>query len=248
MSDRAVVPLRLQCRPRSDVTALLSEDITFPRWEIVLAASPRFYVTEFFAFLAHVGRTDVRFLNEHAARAHALLKSDTEWTGFPANWGHALSYNQFRAVRLGQPLLFAKAAEVILTCEVALQAHYGGKGDGNAEREIYGRMRIRPAVYNIDKFSLTMAQLRLLPEMERASMLADAGQDDLDLLEEMAEGYCVTRETAQGLRDSIRNRAPNVPIGEVRFKPGQHVLGRKRASTREVVRLESGLPWPRPTP
>ncbi|MFM9940867.1 MAG: hypothetical protein ACKVP7_15395 [Hyphomicrobiaceae bacterium] len=224
---------------------LLTEDVAFDGWEVLSAYSPRFYVTGLFWFLREQRRLDVRFLTKYADMSKERMRKTTKWMEFPAPWDDDLSYNQFRHVRNRQPVMFHKAVQVIFTCEVALEEERRAKTTGNwvgsdaalVQHDIYTNMRIIPAVYNIDRFSQTLVELRMRHESALPDVLAAAKQKDLRLLEEIASGYCVTRETAVALHDAVVKLDPNITIGEVRFRPGKKRLGKKRASHRESVEL-----------
>ncbi|MEJ0061497.1 MAG: hypothetical protein WDM79_18900 [Terricaulis sp.] len=216
--------------------------ISYPGWHVERQAC-HFYVGGMLDFFALQIATDPLALSHFftdALKISAAWPSGNHWAsqapGKKDSW-RQIAYTQALAARRGEPLLFAKAALVLLACELAAedamskgtlstaaQQALGGSGAG-----VYSFMSIVPAVWNIDGFNQIF--YNSLSDAEIDAIVNAAGQSNRHPITEMANGATVTFETAHAVKGVLLNR-----VGAVRAKPGAY-QGRRSASENERLDL-----------
>jgi hypothetical protein len=219
-------------------------DKSYPYWEEDHADKRHFYLGGFSSFMRSGAVADVKELHEFAADALEVVQDLRGWTDMPGPrdaWTE-FSYNQVRHAKNGMPLYFQKAAIVLLCCELSIRERLNGNKERRALKiehksgaDVYRYMRIIPACWNIDDFN--KAYLDRLEDAHpgaKAALCDAAGQTSIRVIEELADGYTVTRETAAAIKAFIDERYPKFPVGRVRARPGKR-LGRKHASDKEAL-------------
>ena len=119
-----------------------------------------------------------------------------------------------------------------MACEIAIRA----LRPDVSEYWVYDYMRIIPAVYSIDGLKAEHIPTLLAGRDSHRNLQTIAGPDYLNLLKDLAEGHCVTAQTAYALERYIRTDS-DLDIGPVRFRPGKKRLGCRDASSAEQVSL-----------
>jgi len=220
----------------------LRGESSYKYWEQDHSDRRHFYVGGFSRFLRSGAVADVKELHDRFAReAIRKLESLDGWTEMPGPrdaW-EEFSYNQVRHAKNGLPLYFQKAAIVILCCDLAVEAALSKKRsslrvDHESSEDIYHYMSIIPACWNIDNFnSKYLEDLEKKHPGAKFSLRDAAGQTSTGLIEDLAAGLTVTRETAEAISLNIDRLYPDHPVGRVRARPGKR-LGRKHASEDET--------------
>jgi hypothetical protein len=219
-------------------------DASYPYWEEDHGDKRHFYLGGFNHFMRAGAVVDVKELHEFAKDALEIVQDFRGWTDMPGPrdaWTE-FSYNQVRHAKNGMPLYFQKAAIVMLCCELAIRESLRGNRarrslriDHQSGADVYRYMRIIPACWNIDDFNKTYLDgLESAHPGAKAALRDAAGQTSIRVIEELADGYTVTRETAARIKAFIDENYPKFPVGRVRAKPGKR-LGRKHASDKEAV-------------
>ncbi len=221
------------------------DEQSYPDWQLDHRHAARFYVGGFYTLRSITRRTDAKYYYLFAQDAIEIAREEG-WDEQMDGFTRPASYNQFRnVISLSRPMFFENAAQVIVSCELALaDAIQRGRYYGN-KTDIYKMMKIIPATYNIDAFNESALE-RLRSEIDNfnSTVLAYAGQRSRHLLDHMSQGYCVTRRTARQIHLKtleILKSNPSIEnyIGDVRGRPGKKRLGRKSATTSEDVELNN---------
>ncbi|MBI1186190.1 MAG: hypothetical protein GC206_02490 [Alphaproteobacteria bacterium] len=221
-----------------------TDDGCYPFWEEDHADKRHFYLGGFNHFMRSGAVGDVKELHVFSKDALELVQDLRGWTDMPGPrdaWTE-FSYNQVRHAKNGMPLYFQKAAIVMLCCELAMRDRIKGKKERSRlriehedEQQIYLYMSIIPACWNIDDFN--RAYLDRLEDAHpgaKAQLCDAAGQTSIRVIEELADGYTVTRATAAAIKDFVDKTYPRFPLGRVRARPGKR-LGRRHASDKEAL-------------
>lgn len=128
----------------------------------------------------------------------------------PFNWTERLSPRQVFDAANKVPLLFPKAAKILLLCEIAATRH------GVQPKRIYERMRVEPAVYRIVDFNRTTLNQA---QSERADILRiltrDCKQENRAVFFDLADGKTVSHRLASNTRVVLLREVPRLPIGDV---------------------------------
>lgn len=200
----------------------------------------KFYIRGFRWFQTISG-LDPQKISEHKDEAAKFVKENTKWpdqSARPGLWDDEPARQQFNAAARTRPMLFHKAALIIVTCEIvcATLLKSGRAVSGiTAAEQIYSRLRIVPAVWNIDGFNKDY--IKAQEEASPGSLLnlaSSAGHDNADIVEDLAGGYNVTWPIAHKIKQEItRNDRYRVKVGDVRARPGRNRIGQKGASTSE---------------
>lgn len=209
-------------------------------WEFDHGSHSRFYVGGFRWFLRQTGWS-ANQISEFARAAVETVNQETNWHEMPESgelWSQPVARVRFNSVKNGEPQRFAKAAMVVMACELAVaDALNNGREFKEIEspEDIYGKMTIIPACWNIDDFNQkTLAQIDQTPGAMEA-IKAETGQRNSKVFEQLASGNAVTWETANKLKKFLeRSEMEHLKVGEVRARPGR-MLGRKKASDEEEV-------------
>ena len=164
-------------------------------------------------------------------------------------WGK-IAPQQFFNVAKSRPVQFPKAALYILACELALQSlvenPYSANDEGDAHvvpshirsgEEVYNHMAIIGACWNINDFNSRYLSRVREKYPNFISELADQFdiQQPTELFSELAAGHTVTFDTAITIKQYSEVRGE--PLGNVRFKSGQKLLGTKQAAPSEIISL-----------
>lgn len=234
-------------RPEN-VIELLSEDVSYRGWEKESASRPRFYLRGVTWLLRTYGTLDVSNFKQYFEPAVELIKNETEWSSqllaspqdrkaYASGWDEKPSYNQaLRAFNSRDAVVFFKAVQFIAISEVALR-DVATKGVDVDPLEVYSRMSIQPACFNVDDFNTNrLTRLRTnVNDFDRRALEA-CDQSNPKMLDQLATGYTVTRQTAEKLKDFIDgNDETDEVVGKVRYQSGKQSLGKKRASSFELV-------------
>lgn len=229
----------------SKVTSLLTEDVTFKGWEKESASKPRFYIRGVTWAMKALGSYEVSALKPFFGEAVDIITNDTDWPDqviatpqdrktYSSGWAEKPSYNQaLRALNDRQPIVFFKAVQMLVAIEAALR----DKQEKVDPMAVYEHMRIQPACYNIDNFNQsTLESLRNeVPDFNWKALDA-IDQNHVELLEDLAKGSTVTKETAETLKRFVDDLSETtILLGEVRFQSGRRALGKKKASRFERV-------------
>lgn len=230
---------KLLWEPITDTSPSAGER-SYSGWELDHASKSRFYVGGFREFLQLGAVADAQDLYGRFWARTLEVAQTTGWTSeVPLNneaWTK-LSYNQFRFARLGQALQFPKAALVILACELAVdQAIKDNRTlrmKVSAGADIYKFMSIIPACWNLDDFNQAYLEGRQKLEPRVFERLRDgAGQTSKKVIEDLANGHTVTRDTAMGVKERLVELSAEDAAGDARAHPGNN-LGTKSASENE---------------
>jgi hypothetical protein len=172
------------------------------------------------------------------------LRQRPAWRDFGFRRPGEISIRQALDARSYGPLLFEKAAQVILLLEIAARKRDVGPAD------VYANLRIEPAVCRIANFTrdtLKAAESRrqdILQVLQR-----DTGQARPIVFYDLADGKTVSFRLASATKNTLSRVVPNVPIGDV-------VLGTdrryRRPSTQETIygpsdpgeTVDPNKPWP----
>lgn len=248
----AIIRPSLAGRPEFCRDLLRYPDAIFPGFARETGSKPRFRVGGVAAGAAMLGAQNARDIwlyyseqKKGKVLGWQIIQEETKWTKeFAFAWGGNLNYPTFLKAWKGEPILFFKGAQVLAAFEAAAINLGGG--------DIYSVMDIIPCSYNVDKFNTNLlAELRqIAPEGDNsfdARALKAMGQTDVELLNELANGSCVTKESATSLRSFVkayieRSNRTHLQIGEVRAFPGKKKLGRGSASELEIVDTDSPKP------
>lgn len=165
-----------------DYRDLLLEPITnagqpMENWAQVHNDAARFRTIRMGWFQQATGMTN-KWLGRYLEEARIFILNNTSWHKMPDRLGHWKTNpapGQLTNALRGKPMIFAKAAQVIVTCELALKAQMATpraefripEGFTSPE-EIYGRMSIFAAVWNIRGFGADYVQAAESTQIGRA--------------------------------------------------------------------------------
>jgi hypothetical protein len=126
---------------------LVTEDITFPRWTKFIRNSREFHLTGVDWFkqqVPHASMVSEPELQEFRGRMVRLIVSRPKWTAVTFGWD-TYALNQYALALSGSSMIFERAAQSIVLCEVIAE-EYSAKGLSSVRRsEVYERMRIEPS-------------------------------------------------------------------------------------------------------
>lgn len=209
-------------------------------WERDHADKKRFYVGGFAWFLSNIGMSASEFASRYKTNAVREIPERSDWHKMPFSnglWGQEIARKQINAAAKGRPLQFHKAATIIMACELAIEEAIqdgGGFDNLSSGEEVYQRMSIIPAVWNVDDLEkeifdeLFRSGVNVMPNLE-----AKTGQYKKEVFEDFLSGCSTTYQTAEGFRQVLTEVIEDRPVGRVRAKPGSRHLGRSQASERE---------------
>ena len=218
---------------------------SYADWILDHTGKAHFYVVGFEWLRSVTRRGEANYYHTFGEEAFAVTTT-LEWSDeIETDFRGRISYNQFRnALILHRPMFFGHAAQVLVSCELALgDAIKKGRYSGDAT-EVYKHMNILPACYNIDGFKPdTLASMRGSIEDFDRKLLTASNQNSRQLLERLTDGHCVTRRTARAIRSKMLELSeriggqPSFVIGDVRGRPGRR-LGRKSATMEESIQFD----------
>lgn len=220
-------------------------------WEKRHAVFRRFYVGGIDWFENNAG-LNANQVAEHRNTALERFKELNQkrainWRSIPGlqadkqRYWDGLARQQFNAAYGLSPMYLSKALLVMLTCEIAVEAALRqGKLPNimapfiRSPEDIYQRMAILPACWNVNRFRRLHGLLEKDPQalMELASA---CGQDEVEFLDELAKGSTVTFATASAIRKYCLDH--QIDLGgdpKVREASGKY-LGKSDASKSERV-------------
>jgi hypothetical protein len=215
-------------------------------WDKDHSVARRFYVAGIHWFLSET-RINQITLYQYRGEAHKRILQATNWASMPDpsnHWNNALGKPQIAHACKNEPMPFAKAAQVLVACEVALEALFANPRDGQkipggfkSAQEIYGYMGIFPACWNIDDFGEAYVEEVRSHLIDPYLVLREAtGLRSIDAFVDLTEGATVSRELATTIHRVATERfsASKLPLGPVRGKPGKF-LGKGPATMKEQV-------------
>jgi hypothetical protein len=170
------------------------------------------------------------------------------------HWDSTARPQYFVAIK-GHPLSFVKAAQILLSCELALQSLVDQQeGEQKAKKrsasdsvtrrpellseissgkEIYQHMALIPACWNINDFNANYLESRTAAVPSFIEQLAAyTGQTDFTVFDALAAGNTVTYGLARKIKEFCD---PNKPLGQIRCRRGKGILGSKRAAELEEL-------------
>lgn len=217
-------------------------------WDFDHAGSQRFFVGGLRWFFRRTGM-NAESLHNYSKDASALIRNDTSWTdmasvrGSDIHWDN-VARQQFNRANGQKSLYLQKAANVIVSCELCAQdlidrgtLKESAKADIASGGDIYKRMSIIPACWNVNDFNSDfLAEVEahdstLLKKIARAS-----GEGSLAILKDLAGGSTVTHQTAAAIEAEVTNGLPKqFTVSGTRARPGKKKLGLKKASSSEHV-------------
>ncbi len=250
MTDANPREMRAGVRPMRAAGLLSRSAEGAPDWLTDHAIGRRFYVTGINRFLKETG-LDATKLFQYRYDAHRIILEETSWPqDIPAareQWQKDLGKPQISLACQQKPMSFAKAAQLLVTCEIAIKDILTGRHRNlslptgvDAPEKIHSMMSILPAVWNINDFTDTLiSAIRAhygdpIPHITKGVNLNSSY-----IITDLTQGHTVTLETATKVRDFVLSNypVPGYAIGEVRAKSGQF-LGKKSASLHEGVPLD----------
>ena len=228
----------------NEIEGLLSEAIGdgafYPDWDFDHGAKRRFFVRGMSWFMRTSRIPDLKSLLKYREEARHIVSKETSWMNLPRAakyWDEPLSYNQFRNVEHKKPAYLPKAAMILVCCELALRDQITKgevKGDLSAEI-IYKHMGIVPAVWSVQ--GLTPDTLNNLKNLDKSllyNVARSSGQEEY-LLDDLARGFTVTRETAESIAAKFNELLPENEYFTARARPSSRGLGSRNASSREQI-------------
>ena len=210
---------------------------SYEDWEFDHGDAVRFYVGGIRRFMREVKTYEVQAMAAFAGEAAKVIEGQTDWRDMPLSSGKwdRVSLNQFSAAKKREPMMFAKAASVILACERMMASQKDKVPD---PAHIYRYMKIVPACWTIGDFdeAFLKAARSSLGNFE-PELLDATGQASGAVFEDMAKGHPVTFETANAVAKFFKDRWPDRPLGALRARV-RNKPGRLSASRAEVVDLD----------
>lgn len=225
-----------------------SSSVFYEDWDFEHAGSQRFFVGGLRWFFRRTG-LNAESLHSYSDEASKLIRNHTSWTdiasvrGSDAQWDN-VARQQFNRANAQKSLFLQKAANVIVSCELCAQdlldngkLKETAKADITSGGDIYKRMSIIPACWNVNDFNSSFLEEveehdpALLKKIARAS-----GEGSTDILNDLAAGNTVTHQTAAAIEAEVTNGLPDqFSVGGTRARPGKKKLGLKRAAASERV-------------
>lgn len=247
--DSIAVTKRQAKRP-SDYSDLLLHPVNndpendiacYNNWEFDHGAIQRFYVGGLLWFFRQTGM-NANTLSGYRKTGIKAVKERTNWHKMPNSknvWTQDIARPQFNTASRGLPMLFQKAAIILMTCEVAVEDGLasGEQYDDIASPEdIYGIMSVVPACWNVNDFNRSFYDELKKKETGVIDLLRDeAAQDQPAVFEHLAKGNTVTYSTAVQVKNAIDQKcAEGFSVGKVRATSGK-TLGTLKATDFETV-------------
>ncbi|MBF9036834.1 hypothetical protein HKCCE2091_21580 [Rhodobacterales bacterium HKCCE2091] len=207
----------------------LNDTTSYFGWEVDHAEKKRFYVGGMLWFRSVTGMNGSEVAAGYKSRAENTVREETEWANVPITqslWRQAIARKQFNAAWNRNPLMFHKAATVIVACELALQDRLdsGLSIEGiTSGLDVYRYMTVIPACWNIDDFDAkSWAEIRERPNA-LSNICTATGQNNSRVFEKLSQGGTVTAETAHDAHHAVTQKLGYNGIGGVRAKPGSHL-------------------------
>lgn len=238
----------LLLHPLTDGQGKATKFGSYEGWETDHSIARRFYVAGIRWLLGSTGLTQATLVN-HREKAQERILQITSWAEMDdpnGHWEASLGRPQILHACGSEPMPFAKAAQVLMTCEIAIEDLLSNPKKKNRvpkyisePQHIHGYMGILPACSNIDDFSedyLKAVQSRFGDPL--STLRDEAGLRAQKVLTDLAKGATVTEHTARAVRESALRKfpGPDLKLGEVRSRPGRF-LGTGNASDNEQVEV-----------
>jgi hypothetical protein len=242
-------------RPKSHGDLLL-EPIPYDGWEEDHAEDRRFYLAGVVWF-KRTFKAKQKTVDLARDQAHRRVLALTKWhlmSDPEGYWKKELGRPQVLSVFAGEPISFAKAAQVLMACEIVVEnilsekekepAVFAERGltlpDGFSKAEhLHRYMGILPACWNIDGFNKEfLEKVRHHRNKDPHKEIADAiGLRSPYAVAELTRGHTVTRLVAENIQSVASGfEVPDNYLGQVRARPGRK-LGKKSASEFEAPDL-----------
>jgi len=245
----AVRPVRLEdllLHPICD-DPTAPDAVCYTDWDRDHVGSARFFVGGILWFMRQT-KVNSSTLASYAEEAARVVESQTEWHDIvnvrnsDERWRENVARQQFdRAVNRSSQYI-QKAATIIMACELCASdliksGNAALKDSISKPEDIYKMMTIIPACWNVNDFNQDfMAQVDSSGAPHLKTVQHAIGEDSVDVLKDLADGFTVTYPTAKGVLDAVNSELPSeYSVGLVRARPGRKRLGKKRASHNETV-------------
>lgn len=188
---------------------------------------------------------EVSALNPFLESVPGEIAARPGWTELSPTWSDRLSIRQVYEAVDKQPLLFHKAAEVCLLCELAAAAPPNGKAPVPPET-LYRHLRIEPALWRISDFDKSMVDeiKRERPDAPQV-VRRRCSQESVVPLYDVADGKTVSHRLAVRMVRVLRELTPNLPIGDVILSTK---MKRNGVCLTETIHGPSEGDWDEPLP
>lgn len=208
--------------------------VSYPGWQVDHASARRFYLMGCRWVEVATGVWDAKTFHDHVPAATEFIHSETNWPQIGGNWD-APAYNQFRRVHAGDVMTFDRGAFVLAA--YAVKFRDWALQNNRDPLECFEHLKLLPACFNLDAFDgKVLSSLRLTHANVSAVVAAASAQRNLELLDDMVRGRCVTLSTARAVRDAINGLTGEATVGPVCGRPGRQ-RGRGPASQTEFLEL-----------
>lgn len=231
-------------RPAS-VYALMQDGDVHPGWYLANKAQNRFYVLNL-DYVMGVLAIDYTRARPYVERATATIAAETTWAEQYAS-DYECSHTQLSPDKRKGAKHFGRAAAIIVAMEIAAR-------EKNNAINVYDWLRILPAQYFVDRLDRKrLEELQAFhAAMSEADRVAAFGEEDkakpfddlmlrridqefsLGLLDEIVDGFCVTKYIANKIVGFINAHFPDrLHVGPVRISGQDGVsngLGKQRAA------------------
>jgi hypothetical protein len=213
---------------------LTSRELFSDHWFVEFGKAKVFYVrgsTDFKGRVLH----EVSRIYEYKQTMKTLLNLMQGWGDSYFNWQEPFSKIQLSDGLNKHLLSFDKAAQVILLCATAAQERHGEDAARPTGAEIYGKMRIDPAVYfihGLDKVKLD--EIRQRDSGFLTQLRLRTGQKTTQVFTDMAERKRVTLRLARLVHAELRLSFPDMDLGDIDILDGRKLS----VSTNEYVDLK----------
>ena len=212
-----------------------------PQWAMLHNTSARFFCTGMSWFL-EATRMPQKALEPFFKPAIQHIKDNTRWQEMPdprGHWKSNFAGGQITTALSAKPMIFAKVAQAIAVCELALKAQFEKPNPNfriptgiTAPEHIYRHMAVYPAVWHISGFTpeyLIKAE-QAYPGF-REKLLEEAGLTSSYVISDIAQGHCIPLDVANSIHNYASSHYPveGCRLDGVRARPGQG-LGINKAS------------------
>lgn len=223
-------------------TEVKNPGVCYPGWENHHWLERRFFLAGMGRFRIECGLPFTKF-DAYRTAAHDKILKDKIWHGpnaGPERWADVFGRPKLEGAWARHPVSFETAAKTLLACELAAEAQIEKTGTGpggiKSAGEIYGRLGIFPAVWNIVGWGPEYIEEaeREVPTFYRD--LRDAvGLEEIHVIHDLKTKHTVSRALAEAVGKSAWP-GRKYPLGKVRASPGTHA-GTGVASHNEALDL-----------
>ncbi len=189
----------------------LAHGYELPDGWLELATQNLFYVRGLRTFKEHFGLT-VSLLHPFVGPMRELLATQKGWGISALPWGQTFHPRQLGAAYRQEAISYDKAAQVILTCALAMQSTGGALGAD----WVFDNLRIQPALYLIRGYDkTTIERMRADPRGVGffEYLRQQCGQEHVGVFVDMANGFLVTRNLAEEAQKLMTEAFTEFDIG-----------------------------------